>query len=204
MIKNMLRMLTEAPEEMTVAKEPVSAAPVTGDTMADTDFAPQPQAAQMPAAPMSAPAMPTPSNGHNTVQKEVLNKQLMLAITSELKSLISTYEKKFEGEDFAVQDATIYINNFLESLAFQADRIAALIGEAPADESEGVEMPQEDIVPPEPTMPEPPPAPMPEESMAMSEPTDEFTTPEVSPEASFGGFTNPGEFTEPNEAAGAF
>lgn len=202
MIKDMLKMLNEAPEEMSVAKEPVSAAPIAGDSMSDTDFAPQPQATQAPAAaPMSAPAMPSVPAGMTTVQKEVLNKQLMLAITSELKSLIATYEKKFEGEDFTVDDAKIYINNFLESLAFQADKIAALVGEAPAGESEGIEMPQEEVVPPAPAaepMPEPPtPEPLPDMG---TEPM-----PIESGEASFGGFTNPGDFTNPNEATlGAF
>lgn len=190
-------MLTEAPEEMALAAEPTSAAPVAGDAMSASDYAPEPPApAPTPAAPMSAPAMPSIQGGMNTVQKEVLNKQLMLAITSELKSLISTYEKKFEGEDFTVDDAKIYINNFLESLAFHADKIAALVGEAPA--GEGVEMPQEDIVPPAPV------------EEPMSEPTPDFSMPEpgLEPEASpveaggesFGGFTTPNDFTNPNEA----
>lgn len=202
MIKDMLKMLNEAPEEMSVAKEPVSAAPIAGDSMSDTDFAPQPQATQASAAaPMSAPAMPSVPAGMTTVQKEVLNKQLMLAITSELKSLIATYEKKFEGEDFTVDDAKIYINNFLESLAFQADKIAALVGEAPAGESEGIEMPQEEVVPPAPAAEPMPESPTPEPLPDMgTEPM-----PIESGEASFGGFTNPGDFTNPNEATlGAF
>lgn len=128
------QILTEAPEEVTLPKESVSAAPVSaGAPMSGADFAPAPPPTQAGGmAPL--PTMHTNAAGPSTVQKEVLNKQLMLAITGELKSMISTYEKKFESEDFTIDDAKIYIHNFLESLAFHADKIANLIGEDMPDD----------------------------------------------------------------------
>lgn len=190
-------LLLEAPEEVSLPKQPVSAAPASaGAPMSQDDFAPAPPAAAAPGM-NPLPTMHTGAAGPSTVQKEVLNKQLMLAITGELKSMISTYEKKFESEDFTIDDAKIYIHNFLESLAFHADKIANLIGEdMPDDVAEDmpVEAPLEE--PPMPEMPVEEPAPVQtgemglEPSLDMGQPSPELTDPnpyEPSP------FTNPSE-----------
>jgi hypothetical protein len=163
--------------------------------MSTNDFAPAPPPATV--NPMTgAPSMPMGQASAHTVQKEVLNKQLILAITSELKSLISTYEKKFEGEDFTVDDAKIYISNFLESLAFHAEKIAGLIGEGAPEEGmpgEGVEMPQEEVMPPEPVAEEPPMEEEPVETGTLPEPSAQLSEP-FTPEAN--------QFTEPEAAIG--
>ena len=194
MIKSLLSMLTEAGNEMALPKEDVSAAPIAGgDTMGATDFAPAPPPMAAMGMPQGAPAMPQAQQGPNTIQKDVLNKQLVLAITSELKGVISTYEKRFENTEFSVEDAKIYLNSFLQSLAYHADNIANLIGEEIPEEGAGMEMPPEDIMPPEPAVEEP-----------IAPPVETGMLPEVSPELSEPATVEPNMFTEPNAATGGF
>ena len=193
MIKQTLALLMEAPEEFELPKEPTSAAPtsITGDKMGDSDFAPPSSSAGSAPAMPQVPSMPAGQQGTYTVNKEVLNKQLILAITAELKSVISTYEKKFEGEDFTIDDAKIYINNFLQSLAFHADKIANLIGEEIPEEAPEIE----------------PELPTPDESLPMDEPLPEEPVetgmlPDEAPQE----FSEPVEveqnaFTDPSTAA---
>ena len=191
MIKSLLAMLTEAGEELSLPKEPVTAAPIIGgDNMSAADFAPpQPPPAAM-GTPQGVPAMPQTQQGPATVEKSVLNKQLILAVTSELKGVISTYEKRFENSDLSIDDAKIYLNSFLQSLAFHADKIASIMGEEVPEETADVEMPQENIMPPEPTMELPP--------------VETGTLPEAPPEFSEPVESEPNLYTEPNAATGGF
>lgn len=188
-IKDTLIELLEAAEEIAIPKEPTAAAPViAGEGMHSDDFA-----TAASSAPAQAPSMPQGQMGATTVQKTVLNKELVLAVTSELKSTIATYEKKFEKDDLSVEDASIYLNNMLESLAFHADKIAALINQPAA----AVEAPAPTPMSTEglPELVEPAAAPAPIEEMP---PTEEGTP---GP-----GLTNPGgeeeapAFTNPSEA----
>lgn len=171
MIKTALQLLSEATEELSLPKEPTAATP-TGETMSATNFAPPVDSSAL-TQPMAIPNMPSAQTGPTTVQKEIINKQLLLAVTAELKSTIATYEKKFESEDLTVDDAKIYIVNFLESLAFHADKIANLIGEGPevSQETQIQTTPAETEIPAE------------SQSSELSEPV-EAETPE---------FTNPSE-----------
>ena len=204
-MKSMIRAILEA-EDITLNPEPTSAADVSGEPMSGGDFAPPPPPpapGQAPAAQLpTPPTMPTVPLGNNTIQKEVLNKQLILAITAELKGTISTYEKKFESEDFTMEDAKIYISSFLESLAFHAQKLEHLLGGGEEETPE--EMPMEEPMPEEPT-PEPEAAP----ETAGLEPTPE-PLPEEGGEAPgaggegeynpYGPGPTPSEFTNPSEA----
>ena len=119
------RMLTEAPEEITLPSTEVAS--TEGSPLSTDDFAPAP-------SPATAPKMPQGNIGASTLKKEVINKEPVLAITSELKSVISTYEKKFEGEDLTVETATIFLNSLLETLAFYAEKIDSLVNSEQAPE----------------------------------------------------------------------
>jgi len=199
MIKDMLRLLSEAAEEVSLPKEPTSAAPISGDTMNDaTDFAPQPPA-PVSAAMAPIPAMPTVNGGNNVVQKDMLDKDIVTIKAGELKTIVSNFEKTFAKQDFTVEDSAKYISSFLKSLAFYAEQLKDLAGIG-ADEIEdaSLDMPQEDILPPEePIMDETPveTGTLPEEQPVEGEvnmDADQFTDPFA---------TQPSEFTNPNEAS---
>lgn len=194
------QLLLEAPEEVSLPKQPVSAAPATaGAPMSQDDFAPAPPPTAAPGM-NPLPTMHTGAAGPSTVQKEVLNKQLMLAITGELKSMISTYEKKFESEDFTIDDAKIYIHNFLESLAFHADKIANLIGEdMPDDVAEDmpVEAPLEEPPMPDASIEEPAPVEVGSMDAGLEAPLGDVAP---SPELTDPNPYEPSPFTNPSEA----
>jgi hypothetical protein len=150
------QLLTEAPEEVTLAKQPVSAAPTApeGAKMSPTDFA-----APAPTAGGSAGLAPLPGinagqAGPSTLNKEILNKQLLLSNLIVLKNIVATFEKQFEGEDFSIDDAKVYIHSFLQNLATQADNIAGIIGEEMGEGGPAMEAPVE--MPAAETIPEPP------------------------------------------------
>ena len=191
-------LLMEAPEELSLPAAPTSTAPAPGSPMSQTDFVPPPQGGGMGGAMGNGgviPAMPSAgAGGAPTIQKEVINKELILAVTGELKSILNTYEKKFESEDMTPEVGNVYLSSFLEALAYQADKIAALMGGAPAEEA-----------PIEEPLPEP--IPEPEEPNAL--PEEPLQAPEElnTPNNPYSDFT-PGEgeapegspFTSPTEA----
>ncbi len=151
MIKN---CLLEATEDIKIDAADATAAPVSGNPMAPEDFSAQPPTATqtgMLSNPVAAAPLNMPQGlqqGSITIQKTVLNKERVVAITAELKSIIATYEKKFEKEDISVENAEIQLSNMLDSLAFYADKLAALIGRNTETEP-GSELSQES--PEEPT-----------------------------------------------------
>lgn len=183
-------LLTEAPEEMTVAKQPTAAAPTAaGEKMSANDFAPAPPAGATPGlAPL--PNLNTGQAGPATIQKEVLSKHQIISVVREVKAAVANFEKQFESEDFTVEDAKIYIHNFLESLAFFADKIANFIGEDMGGEVAPEATP--DLAP----APEPLAAPAPE-AEPFAEPVQ---TGEISPELSEPVSLEPSPFTNPTEA----
>lgn len=71
-----------------------------------------------------------------TIQKTVLNRDLVLAVFSELKSIIANYEKKFSREDVALEDAKIYLGSLLNTLAFNAKKLEQLISAEELPEAE--------------------------------------------------------------------
>jgi hypothetical protein len=191
MLSSFIREILEA-EELVLPKETESAADTSGAQISTDDFAAPPTPPTGLNVPTGvAPTMPNPALGQATVQKEVINKGLFLSISAELKSTISTYEKKFESGDLSIEDAKVYLNNFLETLAYNAERIANILGEGnEPEENQGIQVP-EPVITPEPsieapTAPEmaPEAAPAPIEApgkLGLSEPVpaeiDQYTNP---------------------------
>jgi hypothetical protein len=196
------QLLTEAPEEVTLAKQPVSAAPTApeGVKMSPTDFAPPAPAGGVSSGLSPLPGINQGQAGPSTLNKEILNKQLLLSNLIVLKNIVATFEKQFEGEDFSIDDAKIYIHSFLQNLATQADNIASIIGEemGESDSVEGspVEMPEPETLP-EPSSDSKAPAETGEIDLSGAEPpiggspTDELSEPVPS---------EPSHFTNPTEA----
>ena len=185
-------LLLEGPEELTLPAAASSTAASVGSPMSQNDFVPP----SLAGGPMGAmPVMPRGTAGAATIQKEVMNKELVLAITGELKSVLNAFEKKFESEDMTVDVGSVYLKSFLDTLAFNADKIAALMGVEPDA------APVSEALPPEVAAPvEPAPAPTeasPETSadetaLPGENPYSDFTSPEgEEPEGS--AFTSPTE-----------
>ena len=98
--------------------------------MSDTDFpaAPPASASASSATGPTIPQMPSPSgSASNTVQKDVINPELIRAITTPLKSYVGSFEKLFD-KDMTVDNAVPHIDEFLKILAGCADSIATLAG----------------------------------------------------------------------------
>ena len=182
-------ILNEATEEMTLPTDSIDRTPeTTGEKLSSSDFLPKPEPSTM-GMPNQIPSMPQASQMSNTINKEILNKQLVLAITSELKSTVSTYEKRFDSSDLSIDEAKIYLNNFLESLAFYADKIKSLVGEEEAIEPTNEEpIPEEskETLPPTPSE-----EPKPEEEYKEVKPGESELTEPVEPENSL--YTSPTE-----------
>jgi hypothetical protein len=199
------QLLTEAPEEVTLAKQPVSAAPTApeGVKMSPTDFAPPAPAGGASAGLAPLPGINPGQAGPSTLNKEILNKQLLLSNLIVLKNIVATFEKQFEGEDFSIDDAKVYIHSFLQNLATQADNIAGIIGEEMGEsgpvEGAPVEMPEPETLPEPPSASNTPKAPVEtgEIDLAGAEPpiggspTDELSEPVP---------FEPSHFTNPTEA----
>ena len=169
--------------------------------MSDADF---PTPAQEPAqtkAGLTAPQMPSPSgSASNTVQKDVINPELIRAITTPLKSYVGSFEKLFD-KDMTVDNAVPHIDEFLKILAGCADSIATLAGgqatEAPIEAS--VSAPAPEITPEATEQPVP----------AQGQPNEELQVPPEQPAVGSGqgGYTDPfghaeeSPYTNPLEAA---
>ena len=147
--KSLIRQFLAEAEDLNLNKEPVTAAPPAGAPMSDADFPPAPPEAA-PGMSAGAPNMPTPSGGgSNTVQKEVLNKDLIVSVTAQLKASVTTFEKIFEKGDVTVDSAKTYIDGFLNTLAFYAESISKVCS---GGEMEAMpELPAEEPMPEAPT-----------------------------------------------------
>lgn len=175
--------LQEAIDDVNLPKEPTSAQEVSGAPMSDSDFpaAPTPSTSPAGGGP-TIPQMPSPSgSASNTVQKDVINPELIRAITTPLKSYVGSFEKLFD-KDMTVDNAIPHIDEFLKILAGCADSIATLAGgqatEPPIETTAAPEMP-----PTNPPAEELPP-PAPEEGAGLVAPQeapvsgqDEYTNP---------------------------
>jgi len=82
-------------------------------------------------------SMPSATPPPSTVSKTVINKDIILAQLAELKSVITNYEKQFEGDDLTPEDGNVYISSLLSTLVFHAEKFNAFMestpGEAPAE-----------------------------------------------------------------------
>lgn len=213
-MKSLIRLLlNEAAEEVLLPAEPSATNPAqpVGAPMSPNDFTPPPQTTAMPggfgtnmgsfAGMPEAPAIGATS----TIQKTVVNKELILAVTAELKSLINVYEKKFESEDLTPEVSNVYLKSFLDGLAFQANKIAeyAGISEEPSEEPLAEEPALSEVPPPA----VPPTAPAPtEEPVGEALPAAEKEPAPIAEEEPFGNYTAPGgefeasPYTNPTEA----
>ena len=138
------------------------------DVMADMSAA-APQAPQTPGMPGAALSMPSIAKPQSTVSKTVINRDIILSQLAELKSVITNYEKKFDGDDLTPEDANVYISSLLSTLVFHAERFNDFMG----SDSEGGEAAPE-------AMPELPPE---SPEMPLESPEMPPAGPEPSPEA---------------------
>jgi len=96
----------------------------------------------------SALTMPNVAQPATTVSKTVINRDIILSQLAELKSVITNYEKKFDGDDLTPEDANVYISSLLSTLVFHAERFNTFM------ETEGAKSaPAEPAVPTEAPLP---------------------------------------------------
>lgn len=97
-----------------------------GDINLQNNMSPQlgmTQAPQMQPVSMPQPDASTPT----AVTKTVINSDLVLTHLSELKSIINNYEKRFGGDDIAVEDARVYISSFLNAMAYHSEKLQTFL-----------------------------------------------------------------------------
>ena len=82
---------------------------------------------QAPGLQGSALTMPNVASPQATVSKTVINRDIILSQLAELKSVITNYEKKFDGDDLTPEDANVYISSLLSTLVFHAERFNAFM-----------------------------------------------------------------------------
>ena len=121
------------------------AAATPNDVMNDMTAA-QPAAA--PGLQGSALTMPSVAQPATTLKKTVINRDIILSQLAELKSVITNYEKKFDGDDLTPETANVHISSLLGTLVFHAERFNAFMEsdggaepEAPAEMPAAPEMP---------------------------------------------------------------
>jgi hypothetical protein len=77
--------------------------------------------------------MPNIVAPQTTISKTVINKDIILSQLAELKSVITNYEKQFEGDDLTPEDANVYISSLLSTLVFHAEKFNAFMETQPED-----------------------------------------------------------------------
>ncbi len=106
------------------------------DVMADMSVQNQQTSPQaVPGLQGSALTMPNITQPATTVSKTVINRDIILSQLAELKSVITNYEKKFDGDDLTPEDANVYISSLLSTLVFHAERFNTFM------ETEGAKAP---------------------------------------------------------------
>jgi hypothetical protein len=111
-------------------------------TASSPDQVAQDMATGAPAAPAGGQqgtlTMPQAATPQTTVSKTIINKDIILSQLAELKSVVTNYEKQFEGEDLTPLDASIYISSLLSTLVFHAEKLNSFMESIP----EGGQAPQ--------------------------------------------------------------
>ncbi len=69
-----------------------------------------------------------------TLKKTVINRDIILSQLAELKSVITNYEKQFDGDDLTPEDANIYISSLLSTLVFHAEKLNGFMESESANE----------------------------------------------------------------------
>ena len=133
-----------------------AAATSPSDVMADMTAAAAAAPQQgTPGLQGSTLTMPQVAKPQTTVSKTVINRDIILSQLAELKSVITNYEKKFDGDDLTPEDANVYISSLLSTLVFHAERFNTFM-----ESGEGAETTPETSLEPElplaeePAMPE--------------------------------------------------
>lgn len=110
---------------------------------------------------MQVGTMPAPvSDVAQTLSKTVVNTEVLMSQLAELKSLLSTYEKRFEDADLTVDSAKVNVGSLLNALIYHAEKLQAFLGlPASPDMPAPVSAPASPEVPPAPPADVPPPAP---------------------------------------------
>ena len=127
-----LRLIMEA-EQFKVSPDQEMAMP-EGDGAGVSDVATEltsatPPPTADPNGAMQIGNIPQPSsNMATTLNKTVVNTEVLLSQLSELKSLINNYEKKFEGDDISVDSSKILVGSLLNSLIYHAEKLQAFLG----------------------------------------------------------------------------
>ena len=120
-------LISEAVGDPEVLSVPDETAPqeAPNASLMTPDAPPAPEQAQQAAAPGNPQEIglnfiqKIPS----TINKKVINKELIVAVLSEMKSSITNYQKKFESEDMDIRDADIYLTNFINSSIYQLTKL---------------------------------------------------------------------------------
>ena len=90
----------------------------------------------------SALTMPNIAPPQVTTQKTVINKDIILSQLTELKSVITNYEKRFDGDDLTPEQANVLISGLLSTLVFHAEKFNAFMESSPAEETPSAMMPE--------------------------------------------------------------
>ena len=154
--------LTLAPSPDAQAANDFTASATPDQVASDMATAGAAAAPGTPGLQGSTLTMPQVATPQSTISKTVINKDIILSQLAELKSVITNYEKRFEGEDLTPEDANVYISSLLSTLVFHAEKFNAFMesapggGEAPSPIEAMPELPVEAPIAP---MPEAAPAP---------------------------------------------
>ena len=134
---SMIRRLILEAEDLTLNPSPAAqenqdftSASSPADVAADMSSAATPSQ-PAPGLQGSALTMPSVQSPQATIQKTVINKDIILSQLAELKSIVTNYEKQFESDDLTPEDANVKISGLLSSLVFHAEKFNAFMESAP-------------------------------------------------------------------------
>ncbi|MCI4436147.1 MAG: hypothetical protein JHC33_04975 [Ignisphaera sp.] len=123
--------LTLSPSSDAQAAQDFTAGSTPGQVASDMATAEAAPAAGTPGLQGSTLTMPQVTAPQSTISKTVINKDIILSQLAELKSVITNYEKRFEGDDLTPEDANVYISSLLSTLVFHAEKFNAFMESAP-------------------------------------------------------------------------
>lgn len=126
--------LTLSPSADAQAAQDFTASSTPDQVAADMATSEAP-AASAPGLQGSTLTMPQVATPQSTISKTVINKDIILSQLAELKSVITNYEKRFEGEDLTPEDANVYISSLLSTLVFHAEKFNAFMESAPGGDT---------------------------------------------------------------------
>ena len=155
---NILRVLAEA-EQLSLAPTANEAGTpgAAGTPISAVTSNLQNMANSQPQAPAGIPGMPGPADLSQfpsaapvefTTSKTVINRDVIKTKLSDLKTLITNYEKKFDGEDLTPEAATIHVNELVGTLKQYAVAFNSVLGGTPAESAP-------EAIPATPVSPEP-------------------------------------------------